>query len=75
MVTPVNAMNSATLGLASIPPIDGEAGVGELNKASTWDEFPNGRFGDFKSPAFGNQDPWGGPGIVGSLSFSPSFEL
>lgn len=30
-----------------------------MNNASTWDEFPNGRFGDFKSPAFGMQsDPW-----------------
>jgi methylenetetrahydrofolate reductase (NADPH) len=31
----------------------GEAGKGELNNAATWDEFPNGRFGDVKSPAFG----------------------
>ncbi|KAF9647343.1 MTHFR-domain-containing protein [Thelephora ganbajun] len=36
------------------------AGKGEVTSASTWDEFPNGRFGDFKSPAFGVQDPWGG---------------
>ena len=36
-------------------------GRGEATSASTWDEFPNGRFGDFKSPAYGVQDPWGGP--------------
>lgn len=42
-----------------------DAGRGELNNAATWDDFPNGRFGDFKSPAFafGNQDLWGGSGI------------
>ena len=35
-------------------------GRGEITSATTWDEFPNGRFGDFKSPAYGVQDPWGG---------------
>ncbi|RDB21461.1 Methylenetetrahydrofolate reductase 2 [Hypsizygus marmoreus] len=65
LVTPSSATNSATLGLANIPPTE-EAGRGELNNAATWDDFPNGRFGDFKSPAFGNQDPWGGPAIVRS---------
>ncbi|KAF5380910.1 hypothetical protein D9615_004169 [Tricholomella constricta] len=63
LVTPVTATNSATLGLANIPPTETEAGRGELNNAATWDDFPNGRFGDFKSPAFGNQDPWGGPAL------------
>jgi methylenetetrahydrofolate reductase (NADPH) len=33
------------------------AGKGALN-VSTWDEFPNGRFGDAKSPAFGQTDLW-----------------
>ena len=37
-----------------------EAGRGELNNAASWDDFPNGRFGDFKSPAFGDQTLWGG---------------
>jgi methylenetetrahydrofolate reductase (NADPH) len=37
----------------------GEVGKGELNQASTWDEFPNGRFGDIKSPAYGSGvDMW-----------------
>ena len=35
-------------------------GKGEITSASTWDEFPNGRFGDVQSPAYGVQDPWGG---------------
>ena len=40
-------------------------GIGrvEVTSASTWDEFPNGRFGDFQSPAYGVQDPWGGSAI------------
>ncbi|EAU88825.2 methylenetetrahydrofolate reductase [Coprinopsis cinerea okayama7 len=70
LITPTSATNVATsvlttsvLGTVSrtLP----EAGRGELNDAATWDDFPNGRFGDFKSPAFGNQDPWGGPGGLG----------
>ncbi|KAJ6618807.1 methylenetetrahydrofolate reduct [Mycena sp. CBHHK59/15] len=62
-VTPSSAATSATIGLANIPAVEGEAGRGELNNEATWDDFPNGRFGDFKSPAFGNNGPWGGPGI------------
>ncbi|KAG6906337.1 hypothetical protein DXG01_014418 [Tephrocybe rancida] len=61
MITPLTATNTATVGLANLPVSDHEAGRGELNNAASWDDFPNGRFGDFKSPAFGNQDPWGGP--------------
>jgi methylenetetrahydrofolate reductase (NADPH) len=64
IVTPSTATTAATLGLANLPPTDTEAGRGELNNATTWDEFPNGRFGDFKSPAFGNQDPWGNAAIL-----------
>ncbi|CAE6420526.1 unnamed protein product [Rhizoctonia solani] len=30
---------------------------------SGWDDFPNGRFGDSKSPAFGVVDPWDGGGL------------
>ncbi|KDR73532.1 hypothetical protein GALMADRAFT_251254 [Galerina marginata CBS 339.88] len=63
MILPLNAANSATLGLSTISTTEGEAGRGELNNAASWDDFPNGRFGDFKSPAFGNQDLWGGSGI------------
>ncbi|KAK7057395.1 methylenetetrahydrofolate reductase [Favolaschia claudopus] len=62
-VTPSSATSSATLGLAALPPVDGEAGKGELNNAATWDDFPNGRFGDFKSPAYGSSGLWGGPAI------------
>jgi len=64
ITTPSIATTTATLGLANLPPTEGEAGRGELNDATSWDEFPNGRFGDFKSPAFGYQDPWGNSAIV-----------
>ncbi|EIN07214.1 MTHFR-domain-containing protein [Punctularia strigosozonata HHB-11173 SS5] len=60
LVTPITAAHSVTSGLSSAPAADRELGSGEINSATTWDEFPNGRFGDFKSPAFGNQDQWGG---------------
>ncbi|SCW04038.1 LAFE_0H04544g1_1 [Lachancea fermentati] len=34
-------------------------GSGTLGKDATWDEFPNGRFGDSRSPAFGEIDGYG----------------
>lgn len=63
LISPANASTSATLGLTTISRTEGEAGLGELNNAATWDDFPNGRFGDFKSPAFGDQDLWGGSSL------------
>jgi methylenetetrahydrofolate reductase (NADPH) len=60
LITPSNATTSATKSLATLLVAQSEAGRGELNNAATWDDFPNGRFGDFKSPAFGDQDLWGG---------------
>ncbi|KAF7295438.1 Methylenetetrahydrofolate reductase [Mycena indigotica] len=63
-ITASTAASSATFGLANLPAaVESEAGRGELNNASSWDDFPNGRFGDFKSPAFGSTDMWGGPAI------------
>ncbi|TFK76250.1 methylenetetrahydrofolate reduct [Pluteus cervinus] len=66
LVTPATATNNATYGLVNIPSNEYEAGKGELNNAASWDDFPNGRFGDFKSPAYGDQAPYGGPGILAS---------
>ena len=43
-------------------------GVGSLGREATWDDFPNGRFGDARSPAFGEIDGYGGP----SLHLSPA---
>jgi methylenetetrahydrofolate reductase (NADPH) len=63
LITPTNATATATTTLSTISTTEGEAGRGELNNAATWDDFPNGRFGDFKSPAFGDQDPRGGSSI------------
>lgn len=63
LITPTSATNNAAKGLAALPTTDGEVGRGELNNAATWDEFINGRFGDFKSPAYGIQGLWGNQAI------------
>ncbi|ORY79008.1 methylenetetrahydrofolate reductase-domain-containing protein [Protomyces lactucae-debilis] len=34
-------------------------GHGTQAREATWDEFPNGRFGDSRSPAYGEIDGWG----------------
>ena len=72
MISPHKATDSATSKLAATGATDPEAGKGELNSAATWDDFPNGRFGDFKSPAFGLQsDPWNSS-VSGYLGISVS---
>lgn len=58
-------------------------GTGTLGRDATWDDFPNGRFGDSRSPAYGEIDGygpslklthakaielWGVPETVGDLS-------
>ncbi|KAF5389318.1 hypothetical protein D9757_003380 [Collybiopsis confluens] len=69
-ITPVTATNAATLGLANIPSTETEVGSGELNKADSWDDFPNGRWGDFKSPAYGMQGPWGNSDSINTSTIS-----
>jgi len=64
VVTATTATYDATQSLASSSVTDGEAGRGELINAASWDDFPNGRFGDFKSPAFGAEDLWGNSGLA-----------
>jgi methylenetetrahydrofolate reductase (NADPH) len=34
-------------------------GQGDLGREATWDDFPNGRWGDARSPAFGEIDGYG----------------
>ncbi|KAF8424726.1 methylenetetrahydrofolate reductase-domain-containing protein [Tirmania nivea] len=41
------------------PTIAISEGEGSLGRAATWDDFPNGRFGDSRSPAFGEIDGYG----------------
>lgn len=67
-ITPSSALSSAK---PHKPSSETEGGRGELNNAATWDEFPNGRFGDFKSPAYGNQDQWGGNSLQHATDQSP----
>ncbi|MCJ1369965.1 hypothetical protein MMC20_001177 [Loxospora ochrophaea] len=42
-------------------------GQGSLGREATWDDYPNGRFGDARSPAFGEIDGYGA-GLHVSLS-------
>lgn len=66
LITPIAAAGSAT---AKLPEVAGDHNRPEPDRNALWDEFPNGRFGDYKSPAFGEQGPWGGFGIsVGVVS-------
>ncbi|KAK7044270.1 methylenetetrahydrofolate reductase 1 [Paramarasmius palmivorus] len=60
-ITPSTALSEAQTGISNIPKSQNEVGSGELNNADSWDDFPNGRFGDFKSPAWaiGEGDLWG----------------
>ncbi|KAH8826908.1 methylenetetrahydrofolate reductase-domain-containing protein [Flagelloscypha sp. PMI_526] len=63
LITAASAVNEATTSLTGIVSNDLDGRSTEPSQASTWDDFPNGRFGDFKSPAFGNLGPWGPLGI------------
>lgn len=54
--------NSA--GFPALPPNRGTTlqiseGLGSLGREATWDDFPNGRWGDARSPAFGEIDGYG----------------
>ncbi|TFY82555.1 hypothetical protein EWM64_g1450 [Hericium alpestre] len=69
-VTPATATSTAMNGLQAQVPRDGDVGKGEVNNAATWDEFPNGRFGDVNSPAYGTQDQWGGFSTLHSATSS-----
>lgn len=55
LITP----NAAASSIVLHPPSEtSNIGKGELNDPLTWDEYPNGRFGDAKSPAYGGVEPW-----------------
>lgn len=45
---------------AEAPPAASSSNLGpRLDAPATWDDFPNGRFGDARSPAYGDLDGWG----------------
>jgi len=69
VIDPTTATNTATNALTFKQTLDPDPGRGELNNAATWDDFPNGRFGDYKSPAFGARDQWGGSGLCVRIVF------
>ncbi|BDD58732.1 hypothetical protein MPDQ_008004 [Monascus purpureus] len=51
-------------GVPALPPnrnmtLQISEGFGSLGREATWDDFPNGRWGDARSPAFGEIDGYG----------------
>jgi methylenetetrahydrofolate reductase (NADPH) len=63
VITPIDATDTAARSLTHKPAADID-GHENRNNAATWDDFPNGRFSDSTSPAFGITGPWGGPVIT-----------
>jgi methylenetetrahydrofolate reductase (NADPH) len=63
---------ATSAGMPAMPPdrsttLQISEGLGALGREATWDDFPNGRWGDARSPAFGEIDGYGP-----SLHVSPS---
>ncbi|PTU21049.1 hypothetical protein P175DRAFT_0501677 [Aspergillus ochraceoroseus IBT 24754] len=55
---------AASAGMPALPPdrnttLQISEGLGALGREATWDDFPNGRWGDARSPAFGEIDGYG----------------
>ncbi|KAI0807792.1 MTHFR-domain-containing protein [Fomes fomentarius] len=69
-MTPHAATDRATKELATSAP-EPEGSKGEINNAADWDDFPNGRFGDFKSPAYGETDRWGSSAFQSKVPSAP----
>jgi methylenetetrahydrofolate reductase (NADPH) len=67
MITASGATDEITHGMVPAVTMDHEGGKGEVNAAASWDDFPNGRFGDFKSPAYGELNQWGSSTLSVSL--------
>ncbi|RAL09136.1 methylenetetrahydrofolate reductase (NAD(P)H) MET12 [Aspergillus homomorphus CBS 101889] len=56
--------SALSAGLPAMPPdrsttLQISEGLGALGREATWDDFPNGRWGDARSPAFGEIDGYG----------------
>ncbi|KAL4788499.1 methylenetetrahydrofolate reductase-domain-containing protein [Aspergillus varians] len=60
----VHEATAASAGMPAQPPdrnttLQISEGLGALGREATWDDFPNGRWGDARSPAFGEIDGYG----------------
>ncbi|KAJ5831972.1 hypothetical protein N7474_000283 [Penicillium riverlandense] len=60
----VHEARADSAGLPAMPPNRSTTlliseGLGALGREATWDDFPNGRWGDARSPAFGEIDGYG----------------
>lgn len=56
--------SAVSAGMPAMPPnpsttLQISEGLGALGREATWDDFPNGRWGDARSPAFGEIDGYG----------------
>lgn len=63
-ISPSQASQLAEWGLRHdvLPPVPKKGGAGQGNQGQgedSWDEYPNGRFTDVRSPAYGEIDGWG----------------
>ncbi|WVN89599.1 methylenetetrahydrofolate reductase [Cryptococcus depauperatus CBS 7841] len=60
-ISPSEASYIAQLGFHTLPPApkNGLGTQGGNNGEDSWDEYPNGRFTDVRSPAYGEIDGWG----------------
>ena len=60
-ISPTEASHLAEWGLHHAqPPVPKRAAVaGGQSAEDSWDEYPNGRFTDVRSPAYGEIDGWG----------------
>ena len=71
--SPHNHLNSVSRTTSSLEPPSRATtlaimhGIGSLGREATWDDYPNGRFGNARSPAFGEIDGYGP-----SLHLSPA---
>lgn len=59
-----HATPALSAGMPALPPtrnttLQISEGLGSLGREATWDDFPNGRWGDARSPAFGEIDGYG----------------
>lgn len=66
----ITASEASHLAERPTTPVNDEkdTAIVESTNASAWDDFPNGRFGDSTSPAYGALDSWATSGLGVTVS-------
>lgn len=64
----ISASDASHLVERPTTPVDPEKEITDSTNAAGWDDFPNGRFGDSSSPAFGALDSWATSGLGVTVS-------